>query len=133
MNYNRAFPRLSLNCEIEFTIQDSKDSRKSSDKESNLAPLESEQEGSQKSTTRDISAGGICLITERPLPIGTILNLIFYLGGRNSTPIHAKGEIVWTEKFEIGSQVGYDNGIKFTRISNEDRETITSYINKMFI
>ena len=116
MEEQRAFPRLSLACEIEFTISTS-DSTETSEK--------------IKSKTKDISQGGICLITRSPLKEGDVLNLTIRLLGEEK-PFKVKGRVVWTQVFEIGNQKGYDNGIEFTEIPEDNRAIIETFLRRMF-
>ncbi|MBN1699710.1 MAG: PilZ domain-containing protein [Spirochaetales bacterium] len=113
----RTFPRLSLASDIEYN-------RISSEKVTGDA-----QGGVSK--TKDISKGGICLITSEPLHKGDILHLKLRLQGID-TVIEAIGKVVWTESFEIGNQKGYDNGIEFIKIPDEFRKIIERFVNDMF-
>jgi hypothetical protein len=117
MGEMRTFPRLSLACDIEYKLSSSQ------------AVTDDKKQGISK--TRDISKGGICLITYEPLHKGDILHLKLKLQGIERT-IEAVGRVVWTESFEIGNQKGYDNGIEFITIPDEFRGIIEEFINKMF-
>ena len=119
-NNMRAFPRLSLACDIEFSISQEKTGAAAVD--SSLTVV---------SKTRDISKGGICLITYEPLVKGDILDLKFTLGSEKKV-IEATGRVAWTQTFEIGNQKGYDNGIEFIDIPDEYRDIIEKYIQQMF-
>ena len=112
----RAFPRLSLSCEIEYKLTN---------------PVAENSPETIKSNTKDISSGGICLITYAPLQPGDIMELDFKLKGKEFT-IKAKGKVIWTQEFEIGNQKGYDNGIEFVEISREARTEIEQYVQNMF-
>ena len=112
----RAFPRLSLACEIEYSL---------------IEPGIIADQEKVVSKTRDISKGGICLITYLPLNKGDILDLRFRLQGYKK-PIEAKGKVVWTQEFKIGDQKGYDNGIEFVEIPEEHKSVIEEFIKKTF-
>jgi len=116
MEDQRAFPRLSLACEIEFNIS---------------APDSTETTEKVKSKTKDISQGGICLITTSPLKEGDILNLKIRLLGEE-TPFKVKGRVIWIQMFEIGNQKGYDNGIEFIEIPEDNQSIIESFLKRMF-
>lgn len=116
MKEMRAFPRLSLTCDIEYSVNST----------GTLADNEK-----VISKTKDISQGGICLITNTPLNKGDLLNIKFRLKGYDKS-IESMGKVVWTNVFEIGSQKGYDNGIEFIDIPEEFKCIIKEYIQKMF-
>ncbi len=116
MNEIRSFPRLSLSCDIEYKYV-SGDTQPGPDK--------------AQSKTKDLSQGGICLITETPLVKGAVLALKFQLHGTNKL-IEVQGKVAWTQAFAIGNQMGYDNGIEFTKVSDDDRAVIEKYIKSMF-
>jgi hypothetical protein len=114
----RAFPRLSLSCDIDYSYVPG------------AIPIES---GTDASSTkaRDISEGGICLITATPLVKGGVISLKFKLQGHNR-PIEALGRVVWTQAFAIGTQMGYDNGIEFVKMTDDDKVIVEKYIKSMF-
>ncbi|MBN2534116.1 MAG: PilZ domain-containing protein [Spirochaetales bacterium] len=116
MENMRGFPRLSLACEIEYSLNTSG------------TP---ENKETMMSKTRDISQGGICLITFSPLQIGDILNLRIRLKGFHK-PFKALGKVVWTQTFEIGGQEGYDNGIEFIEIPEAQKGELKEFMQKMF-
>jgi Tfp pilus assembly protein PilZ len=111
----RAFPRLSLSCDIEYSYVSGG----------------TQQRESVLSKTKDLSQGGICLITTAPLVKGSSIALKFKLHGSQKF-IEVRGRVAWTQAFAIGNQMGYDNGIEFTQVSDEDKEIIEKYIKSMF-
>lgn len=109
----RAFPRLLFNVEVEYKIM--------------LLP-----EGIEalKAYSKDISGGGIRLMTPERLVCDSILELKFFLPGSRE-PIFVTGRVVWTEKFEegaLGPAEAYDAGIEFISIRPEDKEKIRQYV-----
>ncbi|MBN2533967.1 MAG: PilZ domain-containing protein [Spirochaetales bacterium] len=113
MEEKRVFPRLSLACDIEYTVNTT------------------ENQETAASKTKDISQGGICLISFSPLKIGDILNMRIRLRGFD-TPFEAVGKVIWTQTFEIRGQKGYDNGIEFINIPNTHQNMLKEFIQKMF-
>lgn len=106
----RKFVRLNTACDVSYSVLDVK-------------PREVD-----RSQTRNISAGGICLIVNEELKPGSILGLDFVLGDKK-TIIQAKGRIAWIKPFKIATeQERFDCGIEFTEISSADREKINQYI-----
>ena len=83
----------------------------------------------QKSVTKNISAGGICLIVYEDIEVGAILNLKFNLGGTEDI-IEAKGVVVWRSSFSIlqDKRMRYDVGIEFIDIPENDRQKISEYV-----
>jgi len=59
--------------------------------------------------TQNISEGGLCLIVNRELSPGAVLELKFELPDKNSNPIETRVKVVWQEKIETG----YLTGVKF--------------------
>jgi hypothetical protein len=116
MNEIRSFPRLSLSCDIQYKYM------------IGATPAGSDN---VQSKTKDLSQGGICLITSAPLVKDAVISLSFKLHG-SSKLIEVYGKVAWTQAFAIGNQMGYDNGIEFTKVSDEDREIIEKYIKSMF-
>lgn len=72
---------------------------------------------------RDISAGGMFIVTDAVEPPNTEVEIMFEVGEgeKNKKFIHAKGIVAWNRKKEISS--GKDDiqpagmGIKFTKLS----------------
>jgi len=59
--------------------------------------------------TMNISEGGLCLVLEKELPKGTILEIKFELPGNNSVPIETYVKIIWQKKIDRG----FLTGVKF--------------------
>lgn len=59
--------------------------------------------------TQNISEGGLCLIVNRELSPGAVLELKFELPEEKSNPIETRVKVVWQEKIETG----YLTGVKF--------------------
>lgn len=77
----------------------------------------------------DISAGGIQITSSEKLTIGSFIELKFYFPSPPS-PVFAIGKIVWREEIRENDQIKYSLGVKFTNISEKDRERIDEYAQK---
>ena len=109
----RSFPRLS--CKVEVQCR---------------AISLPEGIGSLRAQSKDISAGGIGLITCDKFNLGTALVLMFSLPDTKE-PICAMGKVMWTEEANTGTPgltKAYDTGIEFISIQPEDQEKIKQYV-----
>lgn len=106
----RKFLRLNVGCEVSHKA------------------LSADSASSDKSQTKNISAGGLCLIVDEKLNPGTILELDFVLPDKKNT-IKAKSRVAWIKPFKIGSETEhYDCGVEFTQINPVDRKRIDQYV-----
>lgn len=90
------------------------------------------EESTETSFTRDVGAGGICIIVSERIEKDTILALKIYLPDID-TPIEAKGKVVWINESSFlrtkASKKGhYDLGIEFVTLGEKDREKIYHYV-----
>ena len=85
---------------------------------------------SSASLSKNISAGGICLILDNKdaLNEGDFLNLEFKLP--TSECISAKGRVAWSEEIEIVGRQGKSReaGIEFIDISDNVRQSISQFV-----
>ncbi|MFH1655939.1 MAG: PilZ domain-containing protein [Candidatus Omnitrophota bacterium] len=104
----RKFARLNTSVDVQYTVLEIK--------------------AAKEAKTKDISAGGICIIADEKLEVDCILGISVYLSGE-SMPITAKGKVVWTRPFQVGKEnQHFDVGVEFTEISPEDRKKIDQYV-----
>jgi uncharacterized protein (TIGR02266 family) len=107
----RVFPRLSLNVDIDYRpVNDSCD-----------MPI--------KSYSRNISAGGLCILTLEKYNPGTCLSLSFNMPGEVE-PINTTGMVMWIKEFNIGdlkSNTAYDVGVEFVNLNEDDMRKISQY------
>ncbi len=75
--------------------------------------------------SRNLSEGGICIATDKPLSIGRHINLVFYLPGKENFKIIA--EVKWSKKIEDKL---YESGLEFTDISKRNKDRIVDYISQ---
>ncbi|MBM3246442.1 MAG: PilZ domain-containing protein [Candidatus Omnitrophica bacterium] len=109
----RAFPRLACNAEVDYTIIS--------------AP---KQAANPTIQSKDISAGGIRIVTLEKLNPETMLDLKFWLPDSREA-ISAAGKVVWAEEFTVGnlkSSKACETGVEFISISEEDREKIKQFV-----
>jgi|MudIll2142460700_1097286.scaffolds.fasta_scaffold238910_2 uncharacterized protein (TIGR02266 family) len=76
---------------------------------------------------KNISGGGICIRTAKPLPLNSEVQLRFSLPGF-PTPFEVKGLVVWTNPF--GGQTAFPTGmgIKFLEMSPDDKKVIDDFV-----
>ena len=113
MKEKREFARLDLNVKVDW--------------KRTLATSEPEQEFSDK--TKNISAGGLCLVVYEKLDIGEILEIELELPSKET--IKAEGKVVWISEYEIEGEEEetiYDIGVQFVKISDEEREEISQFV-----
>ncbi|MCQ9208342.1 MAG: PilZ domain-containing protein [Omnitrophica bacterium] len=77
--------------------------------------------------TKNISAGGVCLVAREQMQTGTEVALEIKFPGSNK-PIVATGRVAWSRESTLGlSPAGhqrFDNGVEFMEISDDDRDRI---------
>ena len=84
----------------------------------------------RRALTRDVSAAGVCLVTEELLTPGTRLGIEIKLPDREA-PITFTGEVVWSKPIG-GSGKSYENptaetGVKFVAIDPKDQKLVMLY------
>ncbi|MBL7085018.1 MAG: PilZ domain-containing protein [Candidatus Omnitrophica bacterium] len=86
--------------------------------------------GEIKVFSKDISAGGLCIVHEEELPANTPLQLEIKIPDLKD-PIFALARVVWQQRMEAASgepKVYYNTGVEFTGISDFDRFNINRYV-----
>lgn len=83
-------------------------------------------------TIKNISGGGLCILTEKKLDMGTTLSLEFQLPG-DTAPIIASSVVRWIETLDMPvSNYKYRVGIEFRDIKKSQQEKINKFvINRM--
>lgn len=107
---NRRFPRVSASCGLRFTPVSESDV---------AARLDSMSEAMM----RNISGGGICFVSERPLTPGCMLALELRLPGFPMDVI-SMGKVAWSRPLEDDAP-GFEIGLEFWWIGWEDEEAQT--------
>ncbi len=74
-------------------------------------------------SAKDIGGGGVRLITQEAIAIGSILHL--WINFPNSAqPVSAAAKVIWTMK--LGKTNNYETGLEFTEIDEDLRKHIIS-------
>jgi len=84
-----------------------------------------EQEGLQfEGRISDLSEGGFFIDTINPVPEGSIITFRFNLpGGGNEGLLAGEGRVAWQHPLQ-------GMGIRFTRLSDEDRVRLESFLSR---
>lgn len=78
--------------------------------------------------TGDVSAGGLNIRTEKPLPKGYVFNLKLQIPAREE-PIPIKAEVAWVkEKDPDAPEKPGSMGVKFCEISEKDYQFLKEYV-----
>lgn len=108
----RKFPRLSVNVEVNYVVAG--------------------EEAPEYFTTasKNLSTGGVCIVVFEKMDTGTLLDLRFSVPELNKFII-AKGRVVWIRELSIQGKTtdaGFEAGIEFVTISEEDRRKIEEFV-----
>ena len=81
--------------------------------------------------TKNISAGGMCLVTREKMELGTVVAMEIRFPQMRE-PILTTSRIIWCSESKLGpnpaGHMRFDNGIEFTQISEADRQQIIKYV-----
>ncbi len=106
----RAHPRLSAEIHVRYRLIED---QKEMDSVIELRKRE------QNTRTSDLSLGGMYIVADRVLSMGTILRLDIFLPGKS---LPAFAEVVWAN--ETGA------GLHFLAMKESDREFLQAYLNR---
>ena len=85
----------------------------------------------KKSVTKNIGGGGVCLFTDKELPIGTRLQVAMKLPDQEVL-VHFIAEVVWSEAYEVigktERQRAVESGVRFVEIAPQDREAVMRHV-----
>jgi hypothetical protein len=73
-------------------------------------------------TTRDVSAGGMRLLSDRPLVKGDRLPLEMLLPDGSWLAVTTK--VAWSVKLDIGSSAEYEVGLRFLELTEDDLDRL---------
>jgi c-di-GMP-binding flagellar brake protein YcgR len=79
------------------------------------------------SKAKDISVGGICLVSRKQLVVDKIMDFKFTIPD-SEKKIQISGKVVWTEKSTGSKDDCCYSGIQFVRIDNADRDLIGKFV-----
>jgi c-di-GMP-binding flagellar brake protein YcgR len=80
-----------------------------------------------KATSKDISQGGMCIITNDPLEKGAELTLLFSIPESQAPRIKTFGKVAWSKRLDTGK---YEAGIEFWDMDKAFVELIQKFIEK---
>ncbi|NLX63458.1 MAG: hypothetical protein GX022_01560 [Clostridiaceae bacterium] len=78
----------------------------------------------KKSITKNISGGGVCLLTDDEPKKGWYFDGIIDIGGE----IHFKGKVVRVNELDNAGKYRFEVGIEFVDITEQEREKVISFI-----
>jgi len=90
------------------------------------APLENPHQPYDSGYSHDISIGGIGVVLQDRMEIGSLLEVAFRIPGTDKE-ISVTGKVAWVEEFTVGSDKTYDTGIEFVNVSQEAVDAIQSF------
>ena len=109
MKEKRRFIRFDISLKVNFIVQ-KKD-------------LKLERTG----ITRDISAGGLQLLTEEKLESGNKLMLKVFIPGALN-PAHLKGIVLWSKELSTSKGPSYGAGIEFGDVEEDNKNTFLRFL-----
>jgi c-di-GMP-binding flagellar brake protein YcgR len=111
----RVHPRISLRIPIQYrVIEDQNEIKTVQDRNVN--------EQNKHSHTMDVSLGGLYLVADHVLPVGSLLRLEITFP-KNSRIISAYAEVVWSNNT--------GGGLHFQAMKEEDEEALKTYLSKI--
>ncbi len=79
-----------------------------------------------KTYTRDLSGGGLCMVTENRLELGQAIECELSLD--EGASVKFKGTVVRSDRIELDERDRFEAGIRFDKIDNRDREAVIAFI-----
>ena len=110
--------------------------RRDFDAEIDYAPLEKTSAVFVSTGSKNLSPGGVCIITFERLSIGCAVTLrialpkFVFLKKHFKRYLYAKGTVIWTNALRLGNQkmhTAYESGIDFFEMEAADRELIRQF------
>lgn len=77
----------------------------------------------------DLSVGGIYVISDQNLSIGSLVDLVFSVEDVEDL-FQVAGEVKWKQDQEIGDETRYGLGVEFIGLTSEDRERLESFVER---
>jgi len=77
--------------------------------------------------TRDISAGGLQLLTEEKLESGNKLALKVFIPGALN-PAHLNGIVLWSKELSTSKGPSYGSGIEFGNVEEDNKNTFLRFL-----
>jgi PilZ domain len=76
----------------------------------------------------DVSLGGIRIFSDEPAKVGSLLDLELFVSDHQ--PFSCTAEVVWVEELAPGAPALYDVGLRFTKLTPQDRERLALVLEK---
>jgi uncharacterized protein (TIGR02266 family) len=77
----------------------------------------------------NVSRGGACIRTEKPLPLDTDVKMVLWLPG--SSAIRVRGRVVWSQNARPKSGEAVGAGVRFVDVPPTDRELLIEYLDAL--
>ncbi len=77
--------------------------------------------------TKDVSAGGLQLLTEETLEQGSKIELKVFIP-QALNPAHLKGIVLWSKEVPEGKNLSYSAGIEFEGIEEDNKNTFLKFL-----
>ncbi len=77
--------------------------------------------------TKDVSVGGLQLLTEDRLETGNKLELKMTIPNALN-PVHLNGIVLWTKEISQGNVPSYSAGIEFGKIEEDNKNTFLRFL-----
>ena len=85
----------------------------------------------ERTVTKDIGGGGICLFTEHVLAPGTRLQVAMKLPGSEQL-VNFIAEVVWSEAYEVVGKTerrrAVETGVRFLEIAPNDQDAVMRHV-----
>lgn len=88
------------------------------------------EEGVLLAASKNLSAGGVCLETESPLPKGTTVGLSLFLTlegieDADVEPLSVQATVVWSTERGPGA---FTAGVRYTKLTPDDQHRIEAFV-----
>jgi c-di-GMP-binding flagellar brake protein YcgR len=77
--------------------------------------------------TKDISAGGMQLLTSEALPVNGKIDIKLFLP-EALNPVHFKGIVAWSKEIGIKKTLSYSAGVEFDKIEEDNKSTFLKFL-----
>ncbi|MFH1854218.1 MAG: PilZ domain-containing protein [Candidatus Omnitrophota bacterium] len=108
MREKRKFIRFDISLKVNYTLQ-------------------REPKIEKTGITRDVSAGGIQLLTEEKLDVGDKVELKFFIP-EALNPAHLGGIVLWSKEVSTAKKPSYSAGIEFRDIEEDNKNTFLKFL-----
>lgn len=89
--------------------------------------LQKEPKLEKIAATKDVSAGGMQLLTNEELMPGSKMELKVFIPGALN-PVHLQGIAVWSKKLDMEKGSSYSAGIELGKIEEDNKNTFLKFL-----